>query len=145
MIDAPPAIRIHPADNVAVAVRALSRGCKVAVDDARVVLVDDVPAGHKFALQSLAPGAPVVKYGCPIGAATAPIRRGVWVHTHNLKTCLEGVVDYGYEPSSRSGPHPLSPSPVGGSSPPVPLSLRERGNEGGESSPLSASQTGDRG
>ena len=105
MIEGPQAVRIHTADNVAVAVRALSRGAKVAVDGARVVLADDVPAGHKFALAALEPGAQVVKYGCPIGAVTAPIARGAWVHSHNLKTCLEGVVEYAYQPRpDRSSP-----------------------------------------
>jgi len=86
-----PAVRIHPADNVAVAVRPLSAACDIAVPGERVVLRDAVPAGHKFALRDLEPGEPVVKYGFPIGAVTAPVARGAWVHLHNLKTCLESA------------------------------------------------------
>ena len=96
---APQAIRIHPADNVVVAVRALAAGCELVVEGERVVLREDVPPGHKISLRALEPGEPVVKYGFPVGAATAPIAPGAWVHTHNLKTCLEGVVEYQYEPS----------------------------------------------
>ncbi|HEY3220399.1 MAG TPA: altronate dehydratase family protein [Gemmatimonadales bacterium] len=92
------AVKIHPADNVAVAVRALSAGSDVAIDGERVVLAEDVPAGHKFAIHGLRRGEQVVKYGFPVGAVTAPIAVGAWVHTHNLKTCLEGVLEYGYEP-----------------------------------------------
>ncbi len=108
------AVRIHPLDNVAVAVQGLTAGEKVSVEGERVTLTEDVPAGHKVALRALARGETVVKYGFPIGAATAPIAPGAWVHSHNLKTCLEGVLEYQYEPSS----------------PPGPLSLRERGNVG---------------
>jgi len=100
---APQAVRIHPADNVVVAVRSLPAGSEVVVEDAGVVLRDDVPAGHKIAVRPIEPGEPVVKYGFPIGAATAAIAPGAWVHTHNLKTCLEGVVDYRYEPADRRG------------------------------------------
>jgi len=81
-----------------VAVRSLPAGSEVVVEDAGVVLRDDVPAGHKIAVRPIEPGEPVVKYGFPIGAATAAIAPGAWVHTHNLKTCLEGVVDYRYQP-----------------------------------------------
>jgi altronate hydrolase len=95
---APPAVRIHPADDVLVAIRALPAGREVVVAGDRVVLSDDVPTGHKIALHALEPGQPVVKYGFPIGAATAPIAPGAWVHTHNLKTRLEGEVEYRYEP-----------------------------------------------
>ncbi len=110
MIAAPQAVRIHPADDVLVAVRALAAGDAVVVEGERVVLADDIPAGHKIALRPLAPGEPVVKYGFPIGTATAPIARGAWVHTHNLKTSLEGVLEYRYEPS----PRPPSPAGRGG-------------------------------
>jgi altronate hydrolase len=105
----PRAVKIHAADNVAVAVCALAAGCDVAVDGRRVTLGEDVAAGHKFALRALEPGEPVVKFGFPIGEATAAIAPGAWVHSHNLKTCLDGVVDYRYEPASR----PRSPSPFG--------------------------------
>ena len=99
MSEAVQAVRIHPADNVAVAVRTLPAGSEPAVGGERVVLVEEVPAGHKLALRALARGEPVVKYGFPIGAATAPIAPGAWVHSHNLKTCLEGVLEYTYEPA----------------------------------------------
>jgi len=103
---APQAIRIHPADDVLVAVRALAAGNEITVEGERIVLAEDIPAGHKIALRPLAPGEPVVKYGFPIGTATAPIARGSWVHTHNLKTSLAGVLEYRYEPASP--PDPLS-------------------------------------
>src|SRR5437870_1578593 len=57
----------------------------------------------------LAPGQAAGTYGFPSGAATAPSACGAWVQSHNLKTCLEGVLEYSYEPISRQ----RSPSPEG--------------------------------
>jgi altronate hydrolase len=59
-----------------------------------------VPAGHKFALRALEQGEPVVKYGFPIGAMTQPAAAGSWLHSHNLRTQLEGMHEYAYTPSA---------------------------------------------
>ena len=95
----PDAVRIHPDDNVAVAIRPLSAGEEVDVAGARIQVCDDIPAGHKFALSALDAGAPVVKYGFPIGAMTQAAARGSWLHSHNLRTQLEGMHEYAYAPS----------------------------------------------
>ena len=62
--------------------------CVVTEDDSdfRLSLLQDVPIGHKVALQDLAPGDTVIKYGHDIGRIVAPVRRGEHVHVHNLKT-----------------------------------------------------------
>jgi altronate hydrolase len=44
-----------------------------------------IPAGHKFALRSLAAGQEILRYGCRIGVASVPIAAGDWIHTHNLE------------------------------------------------------------
>jgi len=48
----------------------------------------DTPMGHKIALVAMAQGAMVVKYGAPIGRATADIAPGDHVHLHNLTGAL---------------------------------------------------------
>lgn len=103
-MEKPQAVRIHPDDNVAVAVGPLHEGTEVAVDGVRVVLAEDIPAGHKLALVPLAPGDAVRKYGFVIGEATAPVAAGTWVHSHNLRTRLSGTLEYGYHPVPRNGP-----------------------------------------
>ena len=100
---APMAVRVHPDDDVAVAVRPLAAGAEVAVDGAHVTLAGDVPAGHKFALRALGAGADVRKYGFVIGATTAPVAEGAWVHSHNLATRLGGPLDYAYRPGTEPG------------------------------------------
>ena len=87
-------IRINPRDNVAVALQPLKAG----EEALGVTLREDIPAGHKFALCDIAENENVVKYGFPIGHATQPISAGSWVHTHNVKTNLSGLLEYGYHP-----------------------------------------------
>lgn len=48
--------------------------------------LQDVPLGHKIALQDFNEGDTVMKYGCDIGKVVAPIKKGEHVHVHNLKT-----------------------------------------------------------
>jgi altronate dehydratase small subunit len=45
----------------------------------------DIPFGHKIAVVDIKNGEKVMKYGEAIGAASQDIKRGDWVHTHNLK------------------------------------------------------------
>lgn len=78
-------LRIHPRDNVAVALTNLRTGEKVSVENQTVLLVSDVPAKHKFALAELAAGGEVIMYGVLVGKAAQPIREGELISTQNLK------------------------------------------------------------
>jgi altronate hydrolase len=100
-IAAPSAILVSPVDDVAVALRPIAAGERVTVGERSVVARQAVPAGHKVALVDLDVGAPVTKYGVQIGVASEPIAAGDWVHGHNLRTALSGLVDYTYSPAAR--------------------------------------------
>ena len=93
-------IRINPADNVAVAIEPLHKGDSVQIGEELIVLAADIPAGHKFALKDFAPGEHIVKYGYPIGHAREAIARGAWVNEKNIKTNLDGVLEYTYRPQT---------------------------------------------
>ncbi len=54
--------------------------------------------GHKYAIRDIRAGEAVIKYGYPIGRATADIPAGAHVHSHNLATALAGEIAYAYEP-----------------------------------------------
>lgn len=65
----------------------------VVLDDVKVgddlpglgfVAAQPVAAGHKIASRKIEPGAPVIKYGQQIGAASESIQPGDHVHTHNV-------------------------------------------------------------
>ncbi|MBW8758061.1 MAG: altronate dehydratase [Burkholderiales bacterium] len=79
-----PLLRLHAADDVAVARVAIAAGTLLAGPDGSLRAADDVPAGHKIALRAVAAGAPVRKYGQVIGVATIGIDAGRHVHVHNL-------------------------------------------------------------
>ena len=85
-------IKIHPSDNVAVALEPLKSG-----ENALVTLKEDVGRGHKFALKEIKAGENILKYGMPIGCAKQDIQPGEKVHTHNMKTRLSGILEYQYE------------------------------------------------
>ncbi|HYH79488.1 MAG TPA: altronate dehydratase family protein [Longimicrobium sp.] len=107
----PVLVRVHPTDDVAVAVTALAAGAEASVDGVRVVVSEDVGAGHKVALRAIAAGEPVRKYGFPIGVAAEAIPAGAWVHSHNLRTGLSGTMEYrwsGDGTASVDGDGPIS-------------------------------------
>ena len=54
--------------------------------------------GHKYAARDIKCGEDIIKYGNPIGHATADIKKGEHVHTHNVKTNLSGNLEYTYDP-----------------------------------------------
>lgn len=97
-------IKINREDTVAVALKPLSKGSTVAADPYTVVLNEDIPQGHKFAVCQIPEGAPVVKYGCRIGYASRQINPGDWVHIHNVRTALGDVLEYQYEPQIKELP-----------------------------------------
>lgn len=93
-------MRVSAADPVAVALEDLRAGQRLRVGGLEQTLRDDVPRGHKFAVTPIRAGEAVNKYGFRIGVATADIAPGQHVHTHNLKTALEGLEDYAYRPEA---------------------------------------------
>ena len=88
--DAPDAIVVHSEDNVATAARMLKAGepVRVTSDGSQITVraTQDIPFGHKLAVQAIPSGAEVRKYGEVIGVAAAEIAAGGHVHVHNVKS-----------------------------------------------------------
>ena len=80
------ALVISDRDNVATALEALAPGRDLDVNGTPVTVAEPIAAGHKIALRRIAAGDPVIKYGSPIGIASADIAPGAHVHTHNLSS-----------------------------------------------------------
>ena len=102
-MEKPKYILIHPADNVAVALQPIAQGETICCRQKAINLLEDIPAGHKVALETIRKGENVIKYGCPIGHATAEIAPGQRIDERNLKTNLAGIVDYQYCPAAATG------------------------------------------
>jgi galactarate dehydratase len=76
-------IAVDVRDNVAVVVNPGGLPAGTVFDDG-LVLVEDVPQGHKVATADIAAGAGVIRYGEVIGYAIQPLRRGAWVGESSL-------------------------------------------------------------
>ena len=84
-------IVIDPKDNVATAIADLHAGDKLQEGTRTVVLAGEIHFGHKFALVDVPEGEYIIKYGAPIGRATATVRRGDHVHIHNVQDIVDEV------------------------------------------------------
>ena len=105
----PLTIHINPLDNVVVALHPIPKGTEVPVEGAgTVTAAEDIPQGHKMAIQPIRAGENVIKYGFAIGHATADAEPGSWMHTHNVKTNLSGELEYTYNPKL-TFPAPVEP------------------------------------
>jgi hypothetical protein len=80
------ALVISDRDNVATALEALEPGRQLEIGGRAIAVAEPIAAGHKIALRGIAPGEAVIKYGSPIGIASAAIPCGAHVHTHNLSS-----------------------------------------------------------
>ncbi len=92
-------IQISPLDNVVVALHPIAKGEVIQAGELQVTALEDVPQGHKMSIKPIAQGENIVKYGFPIGHALADVQPGTWMHTHNVKTNLEGEMEYSYHPN----------------------------------------------
>jgi len=75
---------ISERDNVATALEPLAAGRAIQAGAQTLVVAETIPRGHKIALCAIPLGQDVVKYGSPIGRASADIAAGTHVHTHNV-------------------------------------------------------------
>ena len=78
---------IHPRDNVAVALISLAAGEEAAGKGiAGFPALEEIPASHKIALRDISAGEEIIKYGETVAVSTRAIKKGQWVHTHNLES-----------------------------------------------------------
>ncbi|QHT70198.1 altronate dehydratase [Rhodocytophaga rosea] len=78
-------LKVHPDDNVIVALTDLSAGETITYGGETYVLTDNIPQKHKFTTTDLQPGEPVIMYGVLVGKALKPIPQGGLISTQNLK------------------------------------------------------------
>ncbi|CZE50091.1 altronate hydrolase [Campylobacter geochelonis] len=74
------ALHVNEIDNVATALTPLEKGEVVL----GVTLLENIAKGHKFATVDIAKNLPVIKYASHIGVASRDIKKGEWVHIHNI-------------------------------------------------------------
>jgi altronate dehydratase len=79
---------IHPRDNVGVALRTISAGELVSSAQGMegFTALEEIPVSHKVALRDIDGEEEIIKYGETVAVSNKPIKKGEWVHTHNLES-----------------------------------------------------------
>lgn len=85
------AFHIQANDNVATLLDDANAG-EIEILGARpdkIQSLEKISRGHKIALRDIAAKEAVTKFGVRIGHATKQVKRGAWVHLHNLASDLD--------------------------------------------------------
>jgi len=82
--------KVHPADNVLVALTNLGEGTVVNYDGEDYTIIGKVPAKHKFVTKDIMPGDELYMYGVLVGKAQHFIPRGSAITTSNVKHAAKG-------------------------------------------------------
>src|SRR6476660_1909380 len=78
-------LKIHPDDNVLVALKNLAKGETISFEGEEYILQDAIGAKHKFFTRDMSPGDEVIMYGVLVGKVQNPIPRGGLMTTANVK------------------------------------------------------------
>lgn len=81
-----PFLLLSDKDNVLVARRNTDEGTEITLESGTTSLTRPIPMAHKIARRAIAEGGVILKYGMPIGIATAAISAGEHVHVHNIRS-----------------------------------------------------------
>ncbi len=80
-------IVMDPEDNCATSLEDIPKDKEIEIKEGEVIKINqNIPFGHKFALRDIAVGDLIKKYGQIIGIVTENIKKGDWIHTHNIKS-----------------------------------------------------------
>lgn len=82
---------IEENDNVVIAVEPIQAGEYTLVAGEKLVVNEYIKEGHKIARVDMETGDEIIKYGVHIGVTTRPIKRGDWVHEHNVYDDFEEI------------------------------------------------------
>ncbi|MGS2738357.1 UxaA family hydrolase [Sinomicrobium sp. M5D2P17] len=78
-------LKIHPEDNVVVALTDLNKTDKVVIEGKELELTEDIPVKHKFTLVPMKEGDTVYMYGVPVGKVVASLSAGSMLTTGNTR------------------------------------------------------------
>ena len=91
------AMLINEKDTVIVAIEPLKKESTAEYDVQgtlhQVMVMEDIPMFHKLARTDIKAGDKIIKYGEYIGEAGCDIPAGTHVHTHNVVSVREKIVD----------------------------------------------------
>ena len=78
-------LMIHPSDVVVCVLEDAQKGDTVQLASGQeIVLLKDIEFAHKVCIRDMKAGEPVIKYGEEIGYMLMDVKRGSWIHNHNM-------------------------------------------------------------
>ncbi len=83
-------VKLTDNDNVAVVTHDTAKGTEIMPG---LVLLDDIPQAHKFALEDIKQDGEVIRYGVVLGYALDEIKRGSWINEHMLRLPVSPSLD----------------------------------------------------
>lgn len=78
-------LKVHPDDNVIVALTNLQKGEVIIYGGQEIILQDDVQAKHKFTTESISEGGKIIMYGVLVGRVQIKLEKGSLISTANVK------------------------------------------------------------
>ena len=102
-----------PGDNCAIVTRGLEAGTRLTMDDETLHIASAILVGHRFAVESIAAGQPLLSWGLPFGYATRDIRAGEYVFNSGMAQEMSyRELDFPVsEPNFRNDIRPFRPDP----------------------------------
>ena len=83
-------LKVHPNDNVLVALQDLSEGQRVTYNGIDYVLLEPIAAKHKFTTVAIAKDEDIIMYGVLVGKAKIDLPVGVRIATENIRHASDG-------------------------------------------------------
>ena len=78
-------LKVHPADNIIVALQDLRAGEQVTLDGSTYTLLENIAAKHKFTAVAIPQDGAVTMYGVLVGKAKTDLPVGVRIATENIR------------------------------------------------------------
>ena len=78
-------LKIHPSDNVLVALTDLKKDEEVHYDGSIFLLKENVEAKHKFFETDMPNGSQIFMYGVIVGTTQQDVQAGAWMNVNNVK------------------------------------------------------------
>lgn len=82
-------VQINPKDNVLVALQNCSKNEEIVFENEKYILLEDIPAKHKFFMTDSPKGSEVIMYGVLVGKTQVDVKKGERMSVDNTKHAAE--------------------------------------------------------
>jgi altronate hydrolase len=87
-----PVLKIHPEDNVLVALAEIGVGQQIGMEDLDLTAMEKIEVKHKIAIEDIQIGEHIRMYGTIVGVASKPIFKGMKITTENTRHQTANII-----------------------------------------------------